>query len=290
MPSEEKSHRAGRGYRRFSGASRRRQRRRVVAILAQRLTSLLASLEALPLEVREEALRVAESGLEEAKKEAEQKVDDGEREEATTKDRGFLDHFHRIDASSFSKGPGSSVGSSPEQIERASVFFGRCECESGMSYVTFWPDDDTEKSVTVNTSSVRWVRWDQPVEQINWFCNGMGFRKYTTVRLHKSQWLSLQVYPDTKLDALQIGWCNKMTGHLRWNTWDSTDYASSIPFTTATDGYACIKIPALLRTSKGTLIAFAEARTPNCDDFAISIQTLYRRREILVRTQGACEG
>ena len=42
---------------------------------------------------------------------------------------------------------------------------------------------------------------------------------------------------------------------------------STIPFTSHTQGYACFKIPTLLRTHNKTLIAFSEARTPGCDDF-----------------------
>jgi len=61
--------------------------------------------------------------------------------------------------------------------------------------------------------------------------------------------------------------CDKQTGKLSFNTWNPTNYTSTIPFTSHTEGYACFKIPTLLKTQKGTLIVFAEARTPGCDDF-----------------------
>ena len=50
------------------------------------------------------------------------------------------------------------------------------------------------------------------------------------------------------------------------------------PFTSHTEGYGCFKIPSLLRTSRGTLIAFSEARSPNCDDFD-KTDVVYERSE-----------
>ena len=39
-----------------------------------------------------------------------------------------------------------------------------------------------------------------------------------------------------------------------------------VVFKKGESGYFCFRIPAVLTTSKGTLIAFAEARMVNCDD------------------------
>ena len=40
-----------------------------------------------------------------------------------------------------------------------------------------------------------------------------------------------------------------------------------MPFTSHTEGYACFKIPTILKTHQNTLIVFSEARSPGCDDF-----------------------
>ena len=41
--------------------------------------------------------------------------------------------------------------------------------------------------------------------------------------------------------------------------------------------YYCIKIPGLLLTSSGTLLAFGEARKPNCDDTHIQTDIVIKR-------------
>ncbi|GHJ37500.1 exo-alpha-sialidase [Streptomyces sp. TS71-3] len=46
---------------------------------------------------------------------------------------------------------------------------------------------------------------------------------------------------------------------------------TSVPFTSGTDGYPTYRIPALVRTGAGTLLAFAEGRTSTSDTGAIDI-------------------
>lgn len=84
--------------------------------------------------------------------------------------------------------------------------------------------------------------------------------------LAPTQWLSLQLWAENRSwEQLSVG--SGLAGRLKWNTWNSTDYISSIPFTTGTEGYTCFKIPAYLRTSAGTVLAFSEARGGTCGDF-----------------------
>ncbi len=87
----------------------------------------------------------------------------------------------------------------------------------------------------------------------------------TVVNLKSNQWFSLVMYNETK-QGINKG-CNKATGRIMFNIWNETKYISSIPFTAHTEGYACFRIPTMLKTSKGTLIIFSEARLPGCDDF-----------------------
>ena len=47
-------------------------------------------------------------------------------------------------------------------------------------------------------------------------------------------------------------------------------------FANGTYGYACYRIPAIVRTPDGTLLAFAEARKNNCDDFG-NVRLVLRR-------------
>eukprot|EP00933_Yihiella_yeosuensis_P067913 TRINITY_DN73056_c0_g1_i1.p1 TRINITY_DN73056_c0_g1~~TRINITY_DN73056_c0_g1_i1.p1 ORF type:complete len:530 (-),score=84.67 TRINITY_DN73056_c0_g1_i1:35-1567(-) len=80
-----------------------------------------------------------------------------------------------------------------------------------------------------------------------------------------SEWLSLTLLPVEKKDCFLTK--HKVSGRLYWNTWKTVDYISSVPFVTGTEGYACFKIPAMLRTEAGTLLAFSEARKNGCGDF-----------------------
>lgn len=182
-------------------------------------------------------------------------------------DRGFLDRLNRIKVSEFPGGPGNSSTDSPSNIRRIETIYGRCRCENGLQNVTFWPEGKRDQAITASGRSIHWIQWEFHVREVHWFCNGMGFYKKTKVNLKPREWLSLQVRAEVK-DFLGLGLCGKTTGMLHFNVWEETNYVSSVPFTTGTEGYACMKIPALLRTNKDTLIAFAEARTPDCDDFS----------------------
>lgn len=89
--------------------------------------------------------------------------------------------------------------------------------------------------------------------------------KKTYVNLKEGEWLSILIFQENKAGIDNK--CSAQSGRISFNTWNTTTYISSIPFTSHTEGYACFKIPTLLKTDKGTLIAFSEARQPGCDDF-----------------------
>src|SRR5882757_392163 len=54
------------------------------------------------------------------------------------------------------------------------------------------------------------------------------------------------------------------------------------------DGYKCYRIPAMVTTGKGTVLAFAEARKNNCGD-AGDIDLVVRRSEDGGKTWGSME-
>ncbi|OXY90207.1 sialidase family protein [Streptomyces diastatochromogenes] len=67
---------------------------------------------------------------------------------------------------------------------------------------------------------------------------------------------------------------------------DATDFEQQILFKASQDpGYACFRIPAIVRTTDGTLLAFAEGRVLNCGD-AADIDIVVKRSTDGGRTWG----
>ena len=89
----------------------------------------------------------------------------------------------------------------------------------------------------------------------------------TSTLSEASTWWSVRLTTEGKAGTL--GTCGGApTGRVKWNTWKAAAYTTSIPFSSYDDGYACMKIPVLLHTHTGALLALAEARTPDCGDFS----------------------
>jgi len=65
---------------------------------------------------------------------------------------------------------------------------------------------------------------------------------------------------------------------------DSPDFEQII-FQQGQDGYACFRIPAIVKTTKGTLLAFAEGRRNSCSDTG-NIDLVLRRSEDRGKTWG----
>lgn len=157
---------------------------------------------------------------------------------------------------------------SPQNITRDTTVYDWCPVGDGLASVTFWPENRREDMVTVTFSSVRWVRWQSSVTRVSWQCDGSRRIGTTTLSqpLAREQWLSLQLLRGKRAGVASF-FQPGVAGRLKWNTWKATDYISTVPFTSGTEGYACFKIPAYLRTAANTVLAFVEARHGVCGDF-----------------------
>ena len=150
-------------------------------------------------------------------------------------------------------------------MARVDTSYDWCDCRKGLARVTAWPDGDKSQLVTVHANSTSTVTFAAPTAKLGWRCDGMGRDQTAELSTASSTW-SIRLTVEMK--AGTFGTCGKATGRLKWNTWEPASYTTSIPFTSGDDGYACMKIPVLLRTENGTLLAFAEARNPDCGDFS----------------------
>eukprot|EP00929_Paragymnodinium_shiwhaense_P109423 TRINITY_DN7583_c0_g1_i1.p1 TRINITY_DN7583_c0_g1~~TRINITY_DN7583_c0_g1_i1.p1 ORF type:complete len:716 (-),score=145.99 TRINITY_DN7583_c0_g1_i1:371-2518(-) len=174
--------------------------------------------------------------------------------------------------SSDSLGDAVPVTRSPPRVERDGTTYDWCACGTGLEKMTFWNLDKPEERTVVAMNSSLWMNFSSPVSRLGWICNGESRASSTTLP-HPTLTVSLTMWRAAKSN---LACSSQPSGRLRWNTWKATDYLTSVLFTSHTDGFSCFKIPAMLRTQKGTLIAFAEARKESCDDFAKTL-LVYKR-------------
>lgn len=167
----------------------------------------------------------------------------------------------------------------PPGLARVRTLYVSCPCDADSASVRVWPAGGNAASgVSAVAGSARWARWYVPVRTVRWECGGEGSVQEAAVDLRAGQWLSVQLAQlDPRGAVGRTGCCaGKSSELVHFNSWAQADYLTSIPFTSGTDGYACFKIPALLATQRGTLLAFAEARRGSCSDFA-GTDLVYRR-------------
>ena len=156
----------------------------------------------------------------------------------------------------------------PANVERfrKATAYDWCDCALGEASVSVWAGDDASEKVSISTKNATWISFDAPVDEVKWQCSGSSAISSTKLAVPSKLW-------STQLTFEKKPWpCSKNSGRLRWNAWIGSNRSqyetTSTPFSSLQKGYACVKIPVLLRTSKGTLLAFSEARRDNCSDFA----------------------
>ena len=160
----------------------------------------------------------------------------------------------------------------PANHARDATVYDWCDCGTGRSSVLVWPSGgDRTAAVRVLSNGTKFVSFKSAVRRVHWLCDGMASPQSSARIDRASNVWSLRVLGASKPE------CTTTSGRLHWNTWSKTAYRTSVPFTSgADDGFACVKIPTLLRTHAGTLVAMAEARTPDCSDFARTVLVFKR--------------
>ena len=167
----------------------------------------------------------------------------------------------------------------PPNAMRTDTSYDWCDCKSGRNSITVWPTGNKSDSAVVSSANtpatLAWFTFASPTRSLSWECDGPAPKTHTTTTLaHAARWWSLKATQEKKPGFLNA--CGALSGRLKWNAFQPAPYRTSLPFSSFDDGYACMKIPVLLATNTGTLIAFAEARNPDCGDFS-STTLVYKR-------------
>jgi sialidase-1 len=148
----------------------------------------------------------------------------------------------------------------PPSISRSDATYDWCDCNTGNN-VTIWPINNKTEAVNVSSGAPVWIHFEQPTSKIAWSCHGMTTNQQSSLNVSLNIW-SVQLLPQKK----GFG-CEKTSGRLHFVNWKHSK-GQSVVYSSGENGYACIKIPVLLRSISGRLLAFAEARMITCSDFA----------------------
>ena len=160
---------------------------------------------------------------------------------------------------------GLASGGAPPQHARIWTSYDWCDCRSGLANVTVWPAGQAALARVVAVGEeASFLAWPSPVAEVEWLCDGMASAQ-------RSAGAAAAVW-SLRAEAEVKGPCGSTSGRLKWNGWAASDRWTSVPFSSGSDGYACLKIPALLRTRAGTWLAFAGSKRLNCKRLTSTFQ------------------
>ena len=157
------------------------------------------------------------------------------------------------------------VGTPPNNPARTQATYDWCDCKQGFHNLSVWPisggDPASDSIVIPNGGPPVWITWEQPTAEVQWRCDGTGTLQRSKLDRPSRFW-SIQKSIEKKPLP-----CDASSGRIKFLGWESANYSTSVPFQSQEKGYFCIKIPVLLQTTNGTLLALAEARNNSCSDF-----------------------
>jgi len=169
---------------------------------------------------------------------------------------------------------GAAAG--PRNPTRVQGAFAWCDCGSGARGVELWPEGTRNESRRVEASAPlpNFIDWQRPVGRVSWRCDGADTVKDIALPAQRWWTTSLPAPLAGGLPTHPVGCAKQATARPHFASWAEGSETTSVVFATGEGPpsvpkpYACIKIPVLLHTQRGTLLALAEARLGSCSDGA----------------------
>ena len=79
-------------------------------------------------------------------------------------------------------------GAPPSGYERVDTSYDWCDCETGLSTVTAWPNNDKSQSVQIAANQISTVTFKEPTTKVSWLCDGMGDMQSSELSKASSTW------------------------------------------------------------------------------------------------------
>ena len=142
---------------------------------------------------------------------------------------------------------GAVVVSGVVNPARSDSTFEWCDCGKGIHNVSVWPAGNKSRALKVTPGGApRWLDFGVPTAEVGWRCDGMDSDEKTSFKHPVSYW---SVQHSVQRKGVP---CGDASGRLKIVGWQRAAYPTSVVYSSGESGYACIKIPVLLRTASGT--------------------------------------